>query len=90
VTELVNPPPIRGPIIEASPKTVPNIDWNRGRLCSGINGIIMSIHPENIPADARPAMARPAIKAPELGAAPQMAEPISKRTTVHRKMNFIL
>lgn len=37
--------------------------------------------PEKSPADPRPATTRPAMKAFELGAAPQMAEPISKTVT---------
>lgn len=45
----------------------------------------MSMAPENIPADPSPAIARPAMKTDELGAAPQMAEPISKITTHVKK-----
>lgn len=59
--------------------------WNKGRLWRGIIGIMMSMAPENIPADPRPAIARPAMKTDELGAAPQMAEPISKIITHIKK-----
>lgn len=37
--------------------------------------------PENRPADPKPATARPMIKAVEVGAEPQIAEPISKMVT---------
>ncbi len=57
-----------------------------GLLWSGIIGIMISIHPEKIPADAVPATALPTIKMAELGAAPQMAEPISKTTTQSKKV----
>ena len=45
-------------------------------------GIMISMVPEKMPADAMPALARPMIKIVELGAAPQMAEPISKMMTL--------
>jgi hypothetical protein len=48
------------------------------------------MHPEKMPADAAPAMARPAIKVCEFGAAPQMAEPVSKKTMLIRKVYFML
>jgi hypothetical protein len=41
-------------------------------------GIIIRREPEKRPAEPRPAMARPMMKIVEVGAAPQMAEPISK------------
>jgi hypothetical protein len=40
------------------------------------------MHPVKMPADAAPAIALPMMKAGEFGAAPQMAEPISKTTTL--------
>jgi len=45
----------------------------------------MTIAPEKMPADPNPATARPMIKAVLFGAAPQIAEPISKRATTVRK-----
>ncbi len=45
----------------------------------------MSRQPEKMPAEPRPAMARPTMKAVELGAAPQMAEPVSKIIIERRK-----
>lgn len=44
--------------------------------------------PEKIPAAPTPAMALPIMKTTELGAAPQIAEPISNSTTVARKVFF--
>jgi hypothetical protein len=52
-----------------------------GRLCKGTMGIMISMHPEKIPAEAVPATARPTMKMADVGAAPQMADPISKKTT---------
>lgn len=46
--------------------------------------------PEKMPALPRPAMARPTMKATELGAAPQMAEPISKSPMETRKTPLTL
>jgi hypothetical protein len=43
-----------------------------------------------MPADPSPAMARPTMKATELGAAPQMAEPTSKRKMAARKLALTL
>jgi hypothetical protein len=40
---------------------------------------MMTMVPENRPAEPRPAMARPTMRAFEVGAEPQMADPISKR-----------
>ena len=39
----------------------------------------MTMAPEKIPEEPEPAIARPTMKAVELGAAPQMIEPITKR-----------
>ena len=46
---------------------------------------MINMQPEKIPAEAMPAIARPTIKTVEFDAAPQMAEPISKTTTLPRK-----
>jgi hypothetical protein len=67
---------------EARPNTKPNRPWKAGRRCSGIMGIMISMVPEKIPAEAAPATARPKMKTTDVGAAPQMAEPISKMTTL--------
>ena len=46
--------------------------------------------PDMIPEEPKPAMARPTMKEVELGAAPQMADPTSKRKTADRKTALIL
>jgi hypothetical protein len=71
---------------EARPKTMPNMPWNIGRLWSGTIGIMISMHPEKMPADAKPAMARPTMKMTEFGAMPQMADPISNITMLIKKV----
>ena len=71
---------------EARPKTNPKRPWNAGRRCSGIMGIMISIVPEKIPADAAPATALPTMKMTDEGAAPQIAEPISKTMTLMMKV----
>ena len=81
VSVLVKAPPIRGPITDEIPKTMPNMLWNIGRLGSGIIGIMIIMAPEKMPALPKPAMARPKINKGEVGAAPHMAEPTSKITT---------
>jgi hypothetical protein len=47
-------------------------------------------HPARIPAAPIPATALPIMKAIELGAAPQIAEPISKSKMVRSSTNFTL
>jgi hypothetical protein len=47
---------------------------------------MISMVPEKIPAEAAPAMARPRMKMTDVGAAPQMAEPISKMITLMMKV----
>jgi len=49
-------------------------------------GIMISIVPEKIPADAAPATALPTMKMTDEGAAPQIAEPISKTMTLMMKV----
>lgn len=46
--------------------------------------------PDMIPADPRPAIARPRMNATELGAAPQIAEPISKSRIADKKVYLTL
>lgn len=46
---------------------------------------MINMQPEKMPAEAAPAIALPMMKIMELGAAPQIAEPISKTTTLVRK-----
>jgi hypothetical protein len=48
-------------------------------------GIMIRRQPEKMPAEPRPAMARPTMKAVELGAAPHIADPISKTIMLRRK-----
>jgi hypothetical protein len=51
---------------------------NIGRFsATTVNAIMINV-PERIPAQPTPAIARPIISTVEEGAAPQMAEPISK------------
>ena len=50
--------------------------------------MMMTIAPEKAPALPIPAIARPMMKTVEEGAAPQMAEPISKRRMAKRKTFF--
>ena len=45
---------------------------------------MMTIAPEKIPAEPAPAMALPMMNTVELGAAPHIAEPISKTTIADR------
>jgi len=47
------------------------------------------IAPVKIPLDPVPAIALPTMRAVEFGAAPQTAEPISKRTIPERKTHFV-
>jgi hypothetical protein len=48
-------------------------------------GIMIRREPEKRPAEPRPATARPMMKTVEVGAAPQMAEPISKTMMLKMK-----
>jgi hypothetical protein len=59
-----------------------------GLFGSGTVCTMMIIAPEKIPDDPIPAMARPIMKALEFGAAPQMAEPISKSPIVERNTHL--
>ena len=74
----MNSPPRRGPATDAKPNIAPIMPCNRGLLCRGTRFIIIIIPPEKIPAVPAPAMALPTMKTVEFGAAPQIAEPISK------------
>jgi len=47
---------------------------------------MLNMDPEKMPAEAKPAIARPMMKTTELGAAPQMVEPISKTTKLMRNV----
>jgi len=72
---------------------MPNVDpirpTNKGRLCSGMTCVMMTVAPFCIPADPTPAMARPTINALEFGAAPQIAEPTSKTMAAARNRIFV-
>lgn len=87
-TFVVKTPPIRGPATEATPKIAPRNPVHIGRFCSGTLCMIITIAPEETPADPSPAMARPRMKAVEFGAAPQITEPSSKRPMTARKTYF--
>jgi hypothetical protein len=75
---------------DETPKMAPKRPCHMGRFRSGVSGIIMTMTPENTPAEPQPAMALPSMKAVEVGAAPQRAEPASNRTTAARKMVLLL
>ena len=49
---------------------------------------MMTIAPEKMPEEPVPATARPTMKTVELGAAPQIAEPISKSPIAKRKTHL--
>lgn len=85
----VKAPPRKGPITEDTPKARPKKPVKTGRLRSGTIGMIIWMPPPKIPAAPAPATARPAIKAPELGAAPHIADPISKNVMKARKTHFV-
>jgi hypothetical protein len=46
--------------------------------------------PANTPAEPAPEMTLPPIKAPDVGAAPQRADPISKRTIATMNTTLVL
>jgi hypothetical protein len=50
---------------------------------------MMVMAPVKIPDEPKPAMARPMMREVELGAAPQIAEPTSKRKMPERKTHFV-
>lgn len=60
-----------------------------GRLASGTICAIITVAPENMPADPIPAIARPTMKALELGAPPQTADPTSKIRIAIKKMVLV-
>lgn len=72
---------------EAMPNTAPKAPWNMALFLRGISGTMITMTPENMPADPRPAIARPIINAIEFGAAPHIAEPASK---MKRQMKKVL
>ena len=82
---MVKTPPRRGPATDAIPKIAPTSPCSIGLLCSGTRPIMMTIAPEKMPLDPAPAMARPTMNTIELGAAPQIALPISKTVTEEMK-----
>lgn len=65
-------------MIEAMPWTAPIKPIHFGRSPRGTEVAMMMILPPMRPAEPKPAIALPTMKAFEEGAAPQMAEPISK------------
>lgn len=66
------------------PKMEPKSPTTMGLLWSGRMKVTMMIEPEKIPADPTPAIALPTMNAFELGAAPQMMDPSSKKTMAER------
>jgi hypothetical protein len=61
---------------DETPKVIPKIEVNIGRLRRGTSGMMIIMPPEKIPADPRPAIARPMMNAVEFGAAPQRVDPV--------------
>jgi hypothetical protein len=59
-----------------------------GLFSIGVVCVRITMAPPDMPAEPTPAIARPNMNAVEFGAAPQMAEPTSKRTTAIEKMIF--
>jgi hypothetical protein len=57
-----------------------------GLFLKGISGIMITITPENMPADPRPAIALPRMNANEFGAAPHIADPTSKMKRQTKKV----
>lgn len=88
-TLSVKVPPRIGPTTDEIPNSNPNIELMIGRFAGGTSGIVSSIAPEKMKADANPAIARPRMKAVELGAAPQSTEPTSKMIIEERKTHFV-
>jgi hypothetical protein len=78
LTLSVNTPPNNGPTTLATPNTAPMSPWNRGLFARGTVCIVMIIAPFIMPALPNPAMLLPKINATLLGAAPHIADPISK------------
>ena len=84
----VDLPPSKGPATEATPNTAPLKPIYKGLFSSGTVCIIKITDPAVIPAEPIPAIARPNMKAVELGAAPQTAEPTSKRKIADKKTSL--
>lgn len=70
------------------PYTAPMLPMYNALFSIGVVCIMITTVPPEIPAAPMPATARPKMKAVELGAAPQMAEPTSKRTTAAEKTSL--
>jgi hypothetical protein len=60
-----------------------------GAFRRGVKGTMIIIPPVKMAEDARPAIARPIINDIEFGAAPQRAEPASKRTIEPRNTDLM-
>ena len=84
----MNAPPRSGPATDAIAKTEPKMPWYTGRLASGMTFTMMTMAPFIMPAAPKPEMARPTIKAFDVGAAPQMTDPISKMTMMPKKTHL--
>jgi hypothetical protein len=88
-TFSVNIPPKIGPNTELNALASPKMLMKIGRFRKGTSGSMIILPPEKMPAAPAPAIARPLMKAVELGAAPQIAEPISKTTIDRRNTHFV-
>jgi hypothetical protein len=88
-TLSVKVPPSTGPRTDEIPLLTPKREVNTGRLRRGTSGSMIIMLPVKRPAEPRPAMARPRMKIIEVGAAPQIAEPISKITRKLIKVHFV-
>jgi len=85
----VKAPPNSGPTTEDKPNTAPTTPCSTGRLFKGTTYVTTVMIPLNIPAEPSPATARPTINALEVGAEPQMIDPISK-IPIHIKSTVLI
>jgi hypothetical protein len=79
---------MRGATTEEMPKRLPMNPVIIGRFCRGTASVMMTMVPEKIPQDPIPAMALPIMNAIEFGAAPQIADPISKMMMAAKKIHL--
>jgi hypothetical protein len=84
----VNAPPIKGPTTLARPYDAPISPLYFGLSAEGTRTAIMVYEPEKRPAAPIPHIARPMIRAVELGAAPQITLPNSKKKMDVRYVHF--
>ena len=84
----MNAPPMIGPRTVPNPQVKPVPPIYMGRSCIEVVPASKVITPTYIPDPPTPAIALPTIKASMFGAAPQSADPTSKRKTVKTYSHF--